>query len=124
MRNLKISAKIALSFLFPILLVLALAGYVVVDKARVVSETAHLARISPLTAAISAVVHELQKERGASAVYIGSKGDKFHDELKAQRQATDQAAARMEAVLSGLDLQIYGADLAVKIKAAQDRYAA
>ncbi|EAQ63919.1 methyl-accepting chemotaxis protein [Marinomonas sp. MED121] len=36
------------------------------------------------------VVHEVQKERGASAGYIGSKGSKFGDQLRAQRTKVDQ----------------------------------
>jgi methyl-accepting chemotaxis protein len=39
--------------------------------------------------AVSGVVHELQKERGLSAGFIGSKGAKFVEELKKQRELTD-----------------------------------
>ena len=39
--------------------------------------------------AVSNLVHELQKERGLSAGFIGSKGAKFVDELKQQRGLTD-----------------------------------
>lgn len=42
-----------------------------------------------ISTAYSAVVHELQKERGATAVFIGSKGTKFRSELNAQRADTD-----------------------------------
>lgn len=42
------------------------------------------------SAIVSALlVHELQKERGASAGFLGSKGDKFGDILNKQRQQTD-----------------------------------
>lgn len=44
-----------------------------------------------LTVANNALVHELQKERGATAVYLGSKGERFTSELKAQRQLTNTA---------------------------------
>jgi methyl-accepting chemotaxis protein len=37
----------------------------------------------------SVLVHELQKERGLSAGFIGSKGEKFRDELQRQRKDTD-----------------------------------
>ncbi|MDZ4253381.1 MAG: nitrate- and nitrite sensing domain-containing protein, partial [Sulfuritalea sp.] len=39
--------------------------------------------------AVSNLVHELQKERGLSAGFIGSKGAKFAEELKQQRSLTD-----------------------------------
>jgi len=43
-----------------------------------------------LTVANNALVHELQKERGATAVYLGSKGEKFSYELKEQRKLTNK----------------------------------
>jgi methyl-accepting chemotaxis protein len=39
--------------------------------------------------AVSNVVHELQKERGLSAGFIGSKGARFASELNSQRELTD-----------------------------------
>jgi methyl-accepting chemotaxis protein len=119
--DLRISAKIALSFLFPVLLILGLAGYVIVGKARLARETGTLADIAPLTADISALVHEIQKERGASAVYIGSKGGKFHDEMKAQRVLTDEARARLAASLSRTDLSALGASFPPKVAKAARR---
>jgi len=38
----------------------------------------------------------LQKERGATAVYIGSKGEKFSQELKSQRKLTNRAYENLE----------------------------
>ena len=37
------------------------------------------------------VVHEVQKERGATAGYLGSKGQRFSSQLKTQRQTVDAA---------------------------------
>lgn len=44
-----------------------------------------------LTISNNALIHELQKERGATAVYLGSKGERFTSELKAQRKLTNKA---------------------------------
>jgi methyl-accepting chemotaxis protein len=52
-----------------------------------------------LTVANNALVHELQKERGATAVYLGSKGEKFSYELKEQRKLTDKAHTLLNAKL-------------------------
>jgi methyl-accepting chemotaxis protein len=43
-----------------------------------------------LVAATSQLVHELQKERGMSAGFIGSKGSKFASEIRNQRAMTDK----------------------------------
>ena len=54
---------------------------------------------------LSALIHELQRERGASALFVSSKGVAFGAELKVQRAATDQARSAaipaMEALLQG-----------------------
>ncbi len=119
--DVKISAKIGLSFLFPVILIVGLAGYVISDKARVVAETSTLAGIAPLTADISALVHEVQKERGASAVYIGSKGEKFGAELKAQRKLTDEAREKLLRSLASVDITALGASFPPKVDKADKR---
>ena len=43
-----------------------------------------------LAVSISNLVHETQKERGATAGYVGSKGKKFTKRLPAQRLLTDK----------------------------------
>ncbi len=116
--NLRISAKIAVSFLFPVLLILGLAGSIIVDKAHVVAETGTLAAVAPLAAELSAVVHEMQKERGSSAIFIGSKGERFGDEMRAQRKATDQARERLDRSVAKVDLAALGAGFPAKVEAA------
>lgn len=44
-----------------------------------------------LTSFTSQLVHELQKERGMSAGYIGSGGSSFNSQLQKQRQLTDKS---------------------------------
>ncbi len=48
--------------------------------------------------AISAIAHEMQKERGLSAGFIASKGAKFARELTAQRQLTDTRLKEFRAI--------------------------
>jgi methyl-accepting chemotaxis protein len=52
--------------------------------------------------AVSAVVHELQKERGMSAGFIGSKGAKFAAELPRQRELTEAKRKELDATLAAL----------------------
>ena len=56
--------------------------------------------LSSLTVANNALVHELQKERGATAVFLGSQGKSFKAELQNQRKNTDKALAQLEAISS------------------------
>jgi methyl-accepting chemotaxis protein len=49
---------------------------------------------------MSALVHQLQIERGSSNLYLGSKGQKFQPELAAARKETDTAAEALSAAAS------------------------
>ncbi|NRA53357.1 MAG: nitrate- and nitrite sensing domain-containing protein [Gammaproteobacteria bacterium] len=51
----------------------------------------HLGADIELSIFNSRLVHELQKERGATAVFLGSLGQQFASELKAQQLKTDDA---------------------------------
>ena len=48
----------------------------------------------------NSLVHELQKERGMTAVFIGSKGKNFASELMSQRRLTDKANSKMTQALN------------------------
>jgi methyl-accepting chemotaxis protein len=59
--------------------------------------TKEASSLTQLSVKMSAVLHELQKERGASAGFIGSKGSKFADILPAQQRSTDEKIAELNA---------------------------
>jgi methyl-accepting chemotaxis protein len=60
---------------------------------------ADIRKLTILSTYNSQLVHEMQKERGATAVFIGTQGSKFGDELKNQRRETDKAMQRRNAYL-------------------------
>lgn len=97
------------------------SGYVVLDKRSTVSSMSKLNELATLAPVVSAVVHELQKERGSSAVYIASKGGKFADVLPKQTQDTDGKFNELEARLRDLDAAKFGGHLEAKLtKALKD----
>ncbi|MEZ9791215.1 methyl-accepting chemotaxis protein, partial [Vibrio splendidus] len=53
------------------------------------SEMSSLNQLTRLSVVYSELVHELQKERGMTAGFIGSQGTKFVSELRAQRTSAD-----------------------------------
>jgi methyl-accepting chemotaxis protein len=53
----------------------------------------------------SQLVHELQKERGMSAGFIGSKGSEFVSELKNQRTLTDKEVNSLKSFMVDIDYQ-------------------
>jgi methyl-accepting chemotaxis protein len=75
-------------------------GYFSIDGAlekyrqlRALEQTQALVQLATRS---SALVHELQKERGMSAGFIGSRGAKFATELPRQRQETDARLKQYE----------------------------
>lgn len=54
------------------------------------------------------LAHELQKERGLSAGFIGSKGAKFGDTLLSQRGLTDKAFSQFNSLSTQIDASQLG----------------
>lgn len=95
MSNIKIKYRIFFLTAAAIVGMLAFPGFLLVEKRQISSEMERLNRLARLGPAISALVHELRKERGMSAGFIGSKGQKFTQKLPAQRRLTNEKRAAL-----------------------------
>ncbi|CAK0774103.1 methyl-accepting chemotaxis protein [Azospirillaceae bacterium] len=71
---------------------IALSLSLVFDRWRAMNENAQLIVMADVVVDVGNLVHELQKERGASALYLGSRGAQFRQELDDQRRAVDNAS--------------------------------
>jgi HAMP domain-containing protein len=76
--------------MMPVLVLLGLAAHVVSGTWAERAEVAALGEIADAAGKISRLIHELQRERGMSAVFLGSEGSQMRAELSEQRQRTDQ----------------------------------
>ncbi len=72
--------------------------------------------ITELSTEISLTVDELQRERGISAGYLGSKGAKFIEHLSQKRKETDYQVKKLNKALDKLDLSAYPTALSDKIE--------
>jgi methyl-accepting chemotaxis protein len=79
-----------------------------------------LQQLAELAPTISALVHELQKERGTSAVFIGSKGGKFVAELPQQWALSSKKHNALNRELKTFEGASFGSKLVTKITAATD----
>ncbi|MEW5727280.1 MAG: nitrate- and nitrite sensing domain-containing protein, partial [Pseudomonadota bacterium] len=120
LRNARIQTRVGLAFL-PALVGLVVACAVLLAGAwRESREMSALGRLTNLAPSISGLVHELQKERGASAGFIGAKGEgAFVQRLADQRKATDGAQGRMDAALAAFPVADYPKSLGDKLAAAR-----
>src|SRR6185436_8800135 len=57
-------------------------------------QAAALGRMAELSVVIGDLLHETQKERGSSSVFLSSNGSKFAEQVLAQRRLTDQVRLR------------------------------
>ena len=90
-KNTPISVRIGILAFVPLVALFALAAFELFSKRAQVVEAEAVAYVAEMAPVISGLVHELQKERGTSAGFIGSKGAKFDDTIGARRQETDDA---------------------------------
>lgn len=90
-----------LAVIVPILLALIYfsgAHIIQIREAEVKAET--ISHFVKLSAYNSRLVHELQKERGMSAGFLGSEGQKFAQKLLVQRRETDKRLQELRGYLS------------------------
>ena len=83
-----------------------------IKKAYVENDTITKAQeLNVLSQKLSLLIHETQKERGASAGYLGSKGKKFAQILPKQRTLTDERNSDLKTYLKTLDLNVFPSEL-------------
>ncbi|MCI4662969.1 MAG: nitrate- and nitrite sensing domain-containing protein [Neomegalonema sp.] len=112
--KLRVRTRVLLLLLLPVLTFLIVGGMLSWEAWRKHQSIARIEATLAYAPALNAVVHELQRERGASAGFLASKGGKvFKTRLQAQRRDTDRAVAdllamRQTAELAGLDAHFSG----------------
>lgn len=87
--NFSFKSKIFTLLILPVLGFLWLSIDAIVDSIGTRDEMKTITSLTQLSVNNSELVHELQKERGMTAGYLGSKGKNFADKLIAQRKNTD-----------------------------------
>ncbi|PHS79534.1 MAG: chemotaxis protein [Rhodospirillaceae bacterium] len=103
MKNLKISIRAGLAVLLPILGLLFFSSSSILEKRHIANQMQRLQHIATLAPVISDLIHDLQKERGASSIFIGSKGKKFKAEMPAQYAMTDAKIVTLMAAFQNFD---------------------
>ncbi|HBZ95219.1 MAG TPA: chemotaxis protein, partial [Pseudomonas sp.] len=97
LKNAPLSVKLLLILIFPLLGFLAFAGVYVTGKYQTLTEMDRTVTASGAAQKISAVITALQRERGASGVFIGSSGTAMRDKLAEYRRDSDAAADHLRA---------------------------
>ncbi|MEM8923189.1 MAG: methyl-accepting chemotaxis protein [Actinomycetota bacterium] len=88
-------AKLSVVVAIGLVGVLAVGVLVARDRQRAVGEAENVQALVELSVRTGALVHELQKERGGSALFLASGGDEFGTELRSQHSLTDEALGEL-----------------------------
>lgn len=118
LNNILIKHKLSFIVLVPIVTMLALAWVKISLLQEKASSQSVLVELMEVSVAASNLVHELQKERGASAGFTNSKGNKFADVLIKQRRDTNAKREALKVTLSRVDTDQFGDDYTSQLNAA------
>jgi len=88
--NIRFKNQFLILLAFPMLVLLFLLTQKIIEGINIYQNDKSISEMAELSVKISNVVHEIQKERGASAGFLGSKGKKFVNILPQQQKSTDQ----------------------------------
>ncbi|MCC7368380.1 MAG: nitrate- and nitrite sensing domain-containing protein [Chloroflexi bacterium] len=88
--NRGIRTKLSLMVAAPLLGFIGLLIVALVARVQLVQEMRSVQQVAQFAVSVSPVVHELQRERGMTSGFLGSKGANFRAELAAQRATVDQ----------------------------------
>jgi methyl-accepting chemotaxis protein len=108
--NIRVGNRVLMALSVPVLAFFVFAGMFLLDTWQRSAEMNNVEALARLAPSMSNMVHELQKERGASAGYISSKGAKFSDTLKAQRISTDKVHEVLKKGIEAFDIASYGSE--------------
>ncbi len=91
--------------LLPMLSLLIFAWMSVVDRATLSSQMSNTHLLMQLSQNVSNLVHELQKERGMTAGFIGSKGKFFASAISEQRENVNSRFLELKNFLRDTDME-------------------
>jgi len=119
--NMSIKLKMLLMVLIPAIVIFVILGTGSVNNYKQVQELTKIEQATILATKIGAMVHNTQKERGASAGFVGSGGKKFVDTMPNIRKDTDKTKAEMISFYKSMDFSIYPKEMQSQMNDAMNR---
>jgi len=107
LHNLSIKLKMIMMVFMPAIVIFVLLSIIGNKNYEQGKELENIEQATILATKISAMVHNTQKERGASAGFVGSGGKKFIDTMPSIRKDTDKTRVEMEAFYNSMDFSVY-----------------
>ncbi|MCP4592486.1 MAG: hypothetical protein GY842_17265 [bacterium] len=108
LKNVSLQLRIVCAAGVPLLVAVYFMGATVIQKYDTGQEMKQAESLAQLASTISALVHETQKERGATGVFMGSGGKRFASELAQQRDTADSRRTALKEYLETCDTSALG----------------
>lgn len=103
LKDLSLKTKLNGVLFIAVLGLVYFSGQQILDRNSSLREMEYYRTLKTLSIESSQVVHEMQKERGLTAGYLGSGGTKFAGALEKQRNATDEVIKSYREFLEGYE---------------------
>ena len=100
--NIRIPVRIAVACLLPLLAFAGIAGKELLDRRSLAADMDAIGVVAQAAPMIAAVVHELQRERGATVGYINSREESLATLMRNQRPMTDKVLATLGSARCGI----------------------
>lgn len=101
--QLKIRSKLIILLTFPLIGLMTFAVIAMNDRSDYADQMKQVRSLSELAVRIGNLLHDTQKERGSTALYIGSRGSEFAGEVESLRAKTDKSLDAFRQFLSLFD---------------------
>lgn len=117
--NFRIITKLALMLTLPILSLVYYSFLNVQERQAEITELQHLADLTSIAVQIGGFVHEVQKERGRTTLFLAAQGKTFRKELDGARMVTDEEGQSLYPALQMLQSEQSGTVLAATVQKVQ-----
>jgi methyl-accepting chemotaxis protein len=104
-KNMTIKNKLILLAILPLVMLIIQTVMTINQEFNKINSLENLEHGIGLSAKISKLIHETQKERGMTAGYMGSKGIKFKNKIPSQREITNERIQELNQFLSTVNLK-------------------
>lgn len=102
--NLKISSKLLLLTSIPTIALIIFAVIALTSKISVSGQMQHVETMATISSNVSALVHEMQKERGMTAGFLASGGKNFAGKIGGQRSTVDSKFSDLQDYVKSHDM--------------------
>ncbi|WP_421866868.1 methyl-accepting chemotaxis protein [Motiliproteus sp.] len=121
LKHLSMKNKLIVMLLLPLVLAIYFLAVAMIDSWKTSQSMARIQLLSDVAVDASNLVHELQKERGLTAGFLGSKGERLGSELQQQRALADTRVKAYTERVAGLDRSGFWPELLQQLDAIDKR---